>query len=234
MFCLPQYIDSSAAVIFGELHDEDCLHGLRRDALSGGWPITWAKSTPCTRSARATGGRSVPSSGSSPATPGSRSPGSTLISPATSRPPSRSYAATPNRCARCWTRSREAAPDHPSYARRQAQAPSTVFAAQGAYLPMLSQSRMPPRPPPQQHPGGTSTSTPTAPSPGPPQPAAPTPPNPRATPSKRAWRTADGLAPAAYLGGRPRPGRMGAICDVGCRRGPDHKAGAASMAAATA
>jgi cell filamentation protein len=33
MFCLPQYIDSSAAVIFGELHDEDCLHGLRRDAL---------------------------------------------------------------------------------------------------------------------------------------------------------------------------------------------------------
>jgi cell filamentation protein len=35
MFCLPQYIDSSAAVIFGELHDEDCLHGLRRDALVG-------------------------------------------------------------------------------------------------------------------------------------------------------------------------------------------------------
>ena len=35
MFCLPQYIDSSAAVIFGELHDEDCLRGLRRDALVG-------------------------------------------------------------------------------------------------------------------------------------------------------------------------------------------------------
>ena len=35
MFCLPRYIDSSAAVIFGELHDEDCLHGLRRDALVG-------------------------------------------------------------------------------------------------------------------------------------------------------------------------------------------------------
>jgi hypothetical protein len=52
--------------------------------------------------------------------------------------------------------------------------------------------------------------------------------------SARPWRTADGLAPAAYLGGRPRPGRMGAICDVGCRRGPDHRAGAASMAAATA
>ena len=33
MFCLPQYIDSSAAVIFGELHDEDCLRGLRRDAF---------------------------------------------------------------------------------------------------------------------------------------------------------------------------------------------------------
>jgi cell filamentation protein len=35
MFCLPQYIDSSAAVIFGELHDEDFLRGLRRDAFVG-------------------------------------------------------------------------------------------------------------------------------------------------------------------------------------------------------
>jgi cell filamentation protein len=35
MFCLPQYIDSSAALIFGELHDEDCLRGLRRDAFVG-------------------------------------------------------------------------------------------------------------------------------------------------------------------------------------------------------
>lgn len=35
IFCLPQYIDSSAAVIFGELHDEDCLRGLRRDAFVG-------------------------------------------------------------------------------------------------------------------------------------------------------------------------------------------------------
>jgi cell filamentation protein len=35
MFCLPQYIDSSAAVIFGELHDEDCLRGLSRDAFVG-------------------------------------------------------------------------------------------------------------------------------------------------------------------------------------------------------
>jgi cell filamentation protein len=35
MFCLPQYIDSSAAVIFGELHDEDCLRGLRRYAFVG-------------------------------------------------------------------------------------------------------------------------------------------------------------------------------------------------------
>jgi cell filamentation protein len=33
MFCLPQYIDSSATVIFGELHGEDCLHSLRRDAF---------------------------------------------------------------------------------------------------------------------------------------------------------------------------------------------------------
>jgi cell filamentation protein len=35
MFCLPQYIDSSAAIIFRELHDEDCLRGLHRDAFVG-------------------------------------------------------------------------------------------------------------------------------------------------------------------------------------------------------
>jgi cell filamentation protein len=35
MFCLPQYVDSSAAVIFRELHDEDCLRGLRRVAFVG-------------------------------------------------------------------------------------------------------------------------------------------------------------------------------------------------------
>ena len=35
MFCLPQYIDSSAAIIFRELHGEDCLRGLSRDAFVG-------------------------------------------------------------------------------------------------------------------------------------------------------------------------------------------------------
>ena len=35
MFCLPQYIDSSAAAIFRELHDEGCLRGLRHDAFVG-------------------------------------------------------------------------------------------------------------------------------------------------------------------------------------------------------
>jgi cell filamentation protein len=35
MFCLPQYIDSSAAVIFRQLRDEDCLRGLRRNAFVG-------------------------------------------------------------------------------------------------------------------------------------------------------------------------------------------------------
>lgn len=35
MFCLPQYMDSSAAIIFRELHDEDCLRGLSRDAFVG-------------------------------------------------------------------------------------------------------------------------------------------------------------------------------------------------------
>ena len=33
MFCLPQYIDSSAAIIFRELRDENCPRGLRRDAF---------------------------------------------------------------------------------------------------------------------------------------------------------------------------------------------------------
>jgi cell filamentation protein len=33
MFCLPQYMDSSAAAIFRELRDEDCLCGLRHDAF---------------------------------------------------------------------------------------------------------------------------------------------------------------------------------------------------------
>jgi cell filamentation protein, protein adenylyltransferase len=34
-FCLPQYIDSSASAIFGELQDEDCLRGLHRVAFVG-------------------------------------------------------------------------------------------------------------------------------------------------------------------------------------------------------
>ncbi len=35
VFCLPQYIASPAAIIFRELHDEDCLRGLSRDAFVG-------------------------------------------------------------------------------------------------------------------------------------------------------------------------------------------------------
>jgi cell filamentation protein, protein adenylyltransferase len=35
MFCLPQYIESSAAVIFRELHDEACLRGLDRGMFVG-------------------------------------------------------------------------------------------------------------------------------------------------------------------------------------------------------
>jgi cell filamentation protein len=34
-FCLPQYIESSAAIIFRELRDEDFLRGLDRDAFIG-------------------------------------------------------------------------------------------------------------------------------------------------------------------------------------------------------
>ena len=35
VFCLPQYVESSAAVIFRELRDEDCLRGLRHDMFVG-------------------------------------------------------------------------------------------------------------------------------------------------------------------------------------------------------
>jgi cell filamentation protein len=35
MFCLPQYVDSSASVIFRGLHDEDCLRGLHHDVFVG-------------------------------------------------------------------------------------------------------------------------------------------------------------------------------------------------------
>ena len=35
VFCLPQYVESSAAVIFRELHDEECLRGLRHDMFVG-------------------------------------------------------------------------------------------------------------------------------------------------------------------------------------------------------
>ena len=35
VFCLPQYVESSAAVIFRELHDEECLRGLRHDVFVG-------------------------------------------------------------------------------------------------------------------------------------------------------------------------------------------------------
>ena len=35
VFCLPQYIESSAAVIFRELHDENCLRSLHCDAFAG-------------------------------------------------------------------------------------------------------------------------------------------------------------------------------------------------------
>ena len=35
MFCLPQYIDSSAAGIFRALHDEGCLRGLQHDTFVG-------------------------------------------------------------------------------------------------------------------------------------------------------------------------------------------------------
>ena len=35
VFCLPQYIDPAAVVIFRELHDEDCLRGLSRGPFVG-------------------------------------------------------------------------------------------------------------------------------------------------------------------------------------------------------
>jgi cell filamentation protein len=112
MFCLPQYIDSSAAIIFRELHDEDCLRGLSRDAFVGRLAYYLGEVSALHPFREGSGRASGPSSGSSPAAPGSRSPGSTLMLPATSRPPPRSCAATQNRCGRCSTRSSGTAPDH--------------------------------------------------------------------------------------------------------------------------
>ena len=120
MFCLPQYIDSSAAVIFGELHDEDCLRGLRRDAFVGRL-AHYLGEVNALHPFREGNGRAQRAFFRQLA----RDAGFTLawqhllLPPATSRPPPRSCAATPNRCPRCWTRSRGAALDHPSYARRQ-------------------------------------------------------------------------------------------------------------------
>lgn len=59
----------------------------------------------------------------------------------------------------------------------------------------------------------------------------------RSTPATRGrstrW-TSGCPARVPTLGGRPLPGRMGAMGDVGCWRGPDHWAGTAWTAAATA
>ena len=112
MFCLPQYIESSAAIIFRELHDEDCLRGLRHDMFVERLAYYLGEVNALHPFREGNGGRSGPSSRSSPATLGSRSPGSTLMRPATSRPPSRSCAAIPNRCGRCSKRSPGTAPDH--------------------------------------------------------------------------------------------------------------------------
>jgi cell filamentation protein, protein adenylyltransferase len=120
MFCLPQYIDSSAAVIFGELHDEDCLRGLRRDAFVGRLAHYLGEVNALNPFRERNGRAQRAFFGQLARDAGPRLPGSTLIPPATSRPPPRSCVATPNRCARCWTRSPGTAPDHPSYARRQA------------------------------------------------------------------------------------------------------------------
>ena len=120
VFCLPQYIDSSAAVIFGELRDEDCLRSLRRDAFVGRLAHYLGEVNALHPFREGNGRAQRASFGSSLAMPGSRSPGSTLIPPATSRPPPRSCAATPNQCVRCWTRSPGTVPDHPRSTRRQA------------------------------------------------------------------------------------------------------------------
>ena len=120
MFCLPQYIDSSAAVIFGELHDEDCLRGLRRDAFVGRL-AHYLGEVNALHPFREGNGRAQRAFFGQLA----RDAGFTLawqhLDPARNVKASAAIMrGDPNRCARCWTRSREAAPDHPSYARRQA------------------------------------------------------------------------------------------------------------------
>ena len=79
---MPGQMRRISLTVFGS--PVDVLHPYRGQCVQGPlvierdvflWPATWARSTLCTRSARATGGRSGPSSRSSPAAPGSRSPG---------------------------------------------------------------------------------------------------------------------------------------------------------------
>ena len=112
VFCLPQYVESSAAVIFCELHDEDCLRGLRHDMFVGRLAYYLGEVNALHPFREGNGRRNGPSSGSLPATPGSCSPGSILILSATSRPRPRSCAATPNRCARCSAHSSSTVPEH--------------------------------------------------------------------------------------------------------------------------
>jgi hypothetical protein len=101
MSFFPQYIDSSAAIIFRELHNEDCLRGLSRDAFAGRLDYYLGEVNALHPFREGNGRRSGPSSRSSRAAPGSRPPGSILMPPATSGPPLRSCAATQNRCGRC-------------------------------------------------------------------------------------------------------------------------------------
>jgi hypothetical protein len=104
MFCLPQYIDSSAAIIFASCTTKTACAACI--AMRSQEAACYLGEVDAVHPFRVgTGGHSGPSSRSSPAILGSRSPGSTLMQPATSRPPPRSCAAIPDRCARCSARS---------------------------------------------------------------------------------------------------------------------------------
>ena len=104
-------VDPPRPAIPGALHDEGCLRGLDHDTFVGRLAYYLGEVNALHPFRDGNGRRSGPSSGSSPATPGSRSPGSTSIPCATSRLPLRSCAATRNRCARCSARSSGMAPD---------------------------------------------------------------------------------------------------------------------------
>ena len=76
MFALPAHIAPYLSDVLAGLPRENFLRGLPPRQLAAGWRTTWPRSTPCTRSARATAAPNARSSASSPPRPATTWPGS--------------------------------------------------------------------------------------------------------------------------------------------------------------